>query len=108
MEGLQEKGLQPTFESMNIYLDTAMRLDSRERIVDALKIFRKTSTHRQPTHTNTVTLEREPKRKFLRALGKSEDIPDEIYVLLNEFNLKFGYIRDKIRLLRPHGRHASR
>ncbi len=51
MENLQKKGLEPTFEMMNTYLDTAIRLDSRERIIESLRMFKKASIYIIPSFT---------------------------------------------------------
>lgn len=53
------------------------------------------------------SLEKQPKNRFLKILGDAEDIPDDIYIQLHEFEKKYGFIRNKTRMLRKPDRYSA-
>ncbi|CAD8175963.1 unnamed protein product [Paramecium pentaurelia] len=74
--------MQPTFQSVSNYLDTAILLADEEKVIDALEWFKK--------------IDRQPKYKQLKQLGTMKNLPLRIHALMNEYDAKFGKVSDKI------------
>ena len=71
------------------YIESAMRAHDIKRICEALQEFRK--------------IKREPKKVYLKMLGKTENIPDVLYYELSQFDTKFGFVFNNVkRLQKPN------
>ena len=110
METLLQKGISPTYKTLNAYLETAIRLDNRDRILQGLRLFKKFGNKHLLLHLFNLTdnfVDKKPRNKYLSLLGRAEDIPDEIYLELREFEKQYGFVANKTRVLRRPDRHSS-
>lgn len=79
---MKEENISPTYQTLNNYLEMAMRVQDVPRIVEALKEFLKRKL--------------EPKIVYLKRLGFSENLPPEIFLELVQFGPKFGFVNDDV------------
>jgi len=92
-ENMKKANSTPTFFALNYYLDTAIRLEDTDMIVDALKEFKK--------------INREPKRYYLVKLGNAQDMPDRVYLELIEFKERFGFAKEGVKRSRPKDKYLT-
>ncbi|KAM3129478.1 hypothetical protein pb186bvf_018382 [Paramecium bursaria] len=72
----------PTFQSLCCYLEAAMLAADEDRVIKGLETFKE--------------INRVPKFTHLSRLGTLQNIPIRIHALLDEFDTKFGAVRQKI------------
>jgi len=89
----KKEGIPITYNSMNIYLELAMRIQDTDKIVESLQDFKKAG--------------REPKEALLKKLGFADDMPDRVYLELSEFDRKFGFVSDRVRRHRAKDKYLS-
>lgn len=89
---LKQDNLEPTYPFLTWYLETAMRLDDTDQIVEALKEFKRQK--------------KEPRETILKKLCHAQDMPDRVYLELLEFDKKYGFLKDNVRRLRPKDKYS--
>lgn len=90
---LKSEGLEPSFYCMNYYLEMAMRLQDTNKIVEVLEDF--------------VKSKKEPKPYLLKKLGHADDMPDRVYLLLQEFQNKYGFAADRVKRHRAPDKYLN-
>jgi len=90
---MKSEGVEPSFYCMNYYLEMAMRLQDTNKIVEVLEDF--------------IKAKKEPKPYLLKKLGKADDMPDTVFVLLQEFENKYGFAADKVRRHRAPDKYLT-
>lgn len=76
------KNMTPTYNTVCYYLESAMKLVDLDKIVDALEMFQ--------------SIKRTPKTHYLKFLGEQDPLPSRLHAILDEFEPKFGLVKDKV------------
>lgn len=79
---IHREELQPTFETICLYLEMAILESNEDRVIEALEWFLK--------------IKRQPKNKYLKYLGELHQVPVRIHSILMEFEEKYGVVKDKV------------
>ncbi len=104
---MKSEGVEPSFYCMNYYLEMAMRLQNTNKIVEVLEDFIKASKRNVEMRETNFFIEKEPKPYLLKKLGKADDMPDTVFVLLQEFENKYGFAADSVRRHRAPDKYLN-
>lgn len=94
----------PTYFCMNYYLETAMRLEDNDKIIEAVRDLKDQS---KQIFVNNHFLEREPKENLLKKLCTAVNMPDRVYVELYPIGKNYGFFRENVRRLMPKDKYLT-